>query len=54
MKRNAMGPVWLWLTLAMVFAPIAASADNTPDPCSDISLRRSRAGGPILEVSSIF
>ena len=45
MKRNAMGPVWLWLTLAMVFAPIAASADNTPDPCSDTSCPVTCGGG---------
>jgi len=37
MKRNAMDPVWLCLTLATLLAPIAASADNTPDPCSDTS-----------------
>ena len=45
MKRNAMGPIWLWLTLATLFAPIAASADNTPDPCSDTACTVTCGGG---------
>lgn len=45
MKRRAMGPIRLCLALATLFVPLAASADNTPDPCSDNSCPVTCGGG---------
>ena len=44
--RKVKGPLWLWLTLALSVAPVAAYADDTPDPCPETSCEVNCGDGP--------